>query len=56
MRVSDMTEAQREFYEERAGILEYDANMPRAMAEEIALEQTKEFYKCTTYTTNQQVN
>jgi len=56
MRISDMTEVQREFYEERAGILEYEANMPRAMAEEIALEQTKEYYKCTTCTTNQQAS
>lgn len=52
MRVSEMTEVQREFYEERAGILEYEANMPRAMAEEIALQLTKEYYTCITSTTN----
>jgi len=44
MQVSELTEVQREFYEERAGILEYEANMPRAMAEEIAMEQTKEYF------------
>jgi len=56
MQVSEMDEVQREFYEERAGILEYEANMPRAMAEELALEMTKEFFKCTTSTTNTQAN
>jgi len=49
--VKDLNELEREFFEERAGILEYEANMPRAMAEEKALELTMEYFKCTTFST-----
>ena len=31
----------REFFEERAGIIEYDGGIPRIEAEEAALEQTR---------------
>ena len=51
VRIEGLNELEREFFEERAGILEYEANMPRAMAEEKALELTLEYFKCTTYTT-----
>lgn len=44
IKLSELNEVQREFFEERAGILEYEANMPRAQAEEIAMEQTIEYY------------
>ena len=33
----------RDFYEERAGILEYDAGMPRARAESVALIMTRKW-------------
>lgn len=49
MSVSELTELQREFFEERAGILEYMANMPRAQAEEIAMEQTIEYFGIVEY-------
>lgn len=42
--VTQLTHAQREFFEERAGILEFDAGLPRAKAEREALAQTREFY------------
>lgn len=36
--------AQREHFEERAGILEHDAGMERAAAEGLALQQTKDLF------------
>jgi len=44
IKVSALNEVQREFFEERAGILEYQANMHRDQAEEIALQQTIDYY------------
>lgn len=37
--------AEREHFEERAGILEHDAGMERAAAEALALQQTKDLFK-----------
>lgn len=45
IRVSALNEVQREFFEERAGILEYEANMHRDQAEEVALQQTIDYYQ-----------
>lgn len=42
--VARLNPGQREFFEERAGILEFDAGLPRAEAERQALAQTREFY------------
>ena len=42
--VARLNHGQREFFEERAGILEFDAGLPRAEAEREALAQTREFY------------
>lgn len=39
MTVDDLTEDQRFLYEERAAILEYEANMSRQEAEERALQE-----------------
>lgn len=44
MSISELNEVQREFFEERAGILEYQANMHRDQAEEIAMQQTIDYY------------
>jgi hypothetical protein len=38
-------EAMREAYQERAAIVEYDAKIPRAEAERLALEMTMEAVK-----------
>lgn len=35
----------REFYEERAGILEYDGGYPRRKAESLAWEETQRYLK-----------
>lgn len=35
--LSSLDESQREFYEERAGILEFDAGLDRPLAETLAL-------------------
>lgn len=45
--VARLNLGQREFFEERAGILEFDAGLPRAEAEREALAQTREFYGLT---------
>lgn len=45
--VARLNHGQREFFEERAGILEFDAGLPRAEAEREALAQTREFYGLT---------
>jgi len=45
--VARLNLGQREFFEERAGILEFDAGLPRAEAEREALVQTREFYGLT---------
>ena len=42
--VASLTHGQREFFEERAGILEFDSRLPRAEAEREALAQTREFF------------
>ena len=42
--VYQLTNGQREFFEERAGILEFDSGLPRAEAEREALAQTREFF------------
>lgn len=36
----DLTEDERDYYEERAGIMEYDAGLPRETAEARALKET----------------
>jgi len=42
--VTYLDEAQREFYEERAGILEFDAGLDRPLAEALALLETIRLY------------
>lgn len=42
--IAYLDEAQREFYEERAGILEFDAGLDRPMAEALALLETIRLY------------
>ncbi len=42
--VAALDENQREFYEERAGILEYEAYLKREAAELEALIQTRRFF------------
>lgn len=42
--ISKLNHGQREFFEERAAILEFDAGLPRDEAEREALAQTREFY------------
>lgn len=37
--------AQREYFEERAGLLQHDAGMERAAAEGLALQQTKDLFQ-----------
>ncbi len=36
---------EREFYEERAAIIEYDGNVDRLTAQKLAIERTIEFYR-----------
>jgi len=38
--LKEMTETQREAFEERAAILEFDAHLPREVAEARAMEET----------------
>lgn len=45
--VDQLSELHREYFEERAGILEFDSDLPRAEAEREALAQTREFYGLT---------
>lgn len=45
--VACLNHGQREFFEERAGILEFESGLPRAEAEREALAQTREFYGLT---------
>ena len=42
--LSSLGENQREFYEERAGILEYDAGLNRPFAEALALLEVVSLY------------
>jgi len=44
VKLEDFNEVQKEFFEERAGIKEYEANMPRVLAEEQAFEETLAFF------------
>jgi hypothetical protein len=46
MRPEDMTPAAREYYEEKAGIIEYGSNtIPRWRAEQVAMEHTIERFE-----------
>lgn len=45
--VARLNQGQREFFEERAGILEFESGLPRVEAEREALAQTREFYDLT---------
>lgn len=45
--VARLNHGQREFFEERAGILEFESGRPRADAEREALEQTRAFFGLT---------
>lgn len=42
-RVDVLDEDAREFFEERAGILEYEAGMPQGSAETLALDETLKY-------------
>ncbi len=42
--LSSLNENQREFYEERAGILEFDAGLDRPFAEAVALLEVVRLY------------
>ena len=42
--LSSLNENQREFYEERAGILEFDAGLDRPLAEALALLEVVRLY------------
>lgn len=42
--VDQLSAPHREFFEERAGILEFESGLPRAVAEREALAQTREYY------------
>jgi hypothetical protein len=42
--VARLNHGQREFFEERAGILEFESGLARAEAEREALAQTREYY------------
>jgi len=42
--LSSLDESQREFYEERAGILEFDAGLDRPLAEALALLEVVRLY------------
>ena len=44
IQLSRLTESQREWYEERAGILEFDGGFTREVAEIEALIQTRKFF------------
>ncbi|NEX60116.1 hypothetical protein [Noviherbaspirillum galbum] len=43
-KVATMSEAAREHFEERAGMLEFEGGMARAAAELLALEQTEQVF------------
>lgn len=43
--VEALSSVQREHFEERAGILQHDAGMVCAAAEELALQQTKDLFQ-----------
>jgi len=40
-----LNEDEREFYEERAAIIEYEAGLPRVLAEQEALKLTLEYFR-----------
>lgn len=43
--IASLDEDAREFFEERAGILEYEAGYPRPQAERLAWNQTQQYLK-----------
>jgi hypothetical protein len=45
--VAQLTRGQREFFEERAGILEFESGLTTAEAEREALAQTRRYYGLT---------
>lgn len=43
--IATLSEYEKEYYEERAAIMEYDAGMTRAEAEKIACDEAKKYWR-----------